>query len=204
MRALIIVDVQYDFCPGGALEVPGGDEVIELINRFAPSFDLVVATQDWHPRDHGSFALNHGRELYDTIELAGLPQTLWPVHCVQGERGAELHEALDRGPIERVFPKGTNPSIDSYSGFFDNAHRQATGLGNFLEEHEVGEVFISGLATDYCVLFTALDARRLGLETSVVIDACRGVELEPGDIDAAVKRMEDAGVRMVTSEDLSR
>lgn len=204
MRALIIVDVQFDFCPGGTLAVAGGDEVIEPINRLSPSFDLVIATQDWHPRDHGSFAVNHGREPYETIELAGLPQTLWPVHCVQGERGAELHEALDRTRIERIFQKGSDPGIDSYSGFFDNGRRQATGLGDFLEERGVDEVFVSGLATDYCVMFTALDARELGLDTSVVIDACRGVELEPGDVGKAVKRMENAGVRIVTSEDLVR
>ena len=163
MKALIIGDVQNDFCPGGALPVPGGDQVVEVINRMQPKFELVVAIQDWHPADHGSFAANHpGRSPGEQIELAGLPQILWPVHCVQGTPGAELHPGLDRSRIARVFRKGTDPSVDSYSGFFDNGRRSSTGLGEYLKDQGVTDVYICGLATDYCVKATAMDAANLG------------------------------------------
>jgi len=198
MRALIIVDVQNDFCPGGALAVPEGDRVIEIINRIAPRFDLVVATQDWHPAGHLSFAANHpGKAIGEQIELAGLPQTLWPVHCVQGTRGAELHPRLDRSHIERVFVKGTDPSIDSYSGFFDNGHRASTGLGDYLKSRGVTDVFVCGLATDYCVRATALDAVQLGFKTFLIEDACRGVELHAGDVWRAIEEMRVRGVHIV-------
>ena len=173
MKALIIVDVQNDFCPGGALPVPEGDRVVEVINRIQPGFDLVVATQDWHPADHGSFAANHpGRRPGEQIELAGLPQILWPVHCVQGTPGAELHPGLDRSRIARVFRKGTDPSVDSYSGFFDNGRRASTGLGEYLKDQGVTDVYVCGLATDYCVKATALDAVASGVQ-----DAPRGRRL---------------------------
>ena len=133
MKTLILVDIQHDFCPGGALPVPGGDEVVPVANRLAAGFDLVVATQDWHPPDHGSFAANHpGKQPVEVIELAGLPQVLWPVHCVQGTAGAAIHSALDVARIGRVFRKGTDPTVDSYSGFFDNGKRQSTGLADYL------------------------------------------------------------------------
>ena len=194
MKALIIVDVQNDFCPGGALPVPEGDQVVAAINRIQPRFDLVVATQDWHPADHGSFAANHpGRSPGDEITLAGLPQILWPVHCVQGTPGAELHPGLDRSRIAQVFYKGTDPSIDSYSGFFDNGRRSATGLAEYLKSQGAEEVYVSGLATDYCVKATALDAVGLGFKTYLVADACRGVELRPGDVQRAIDEMRTGG-----------
>jgi nicotinamidase/pyrazinamidase len=191
----VIVDVQNDFCPGGALPVPEGDRVVAVINRIQPGFDLVVATQDWHPADHGSFAANHpGRRPGERIELAGLPQILWPVHCVQNTPGAELHPGLDRAPIARVFPKGTDPSVDSYSGFFDNGHRRSTGLGEYLKGRGVREVYVCGLATDYCVKATALDAVALGFKTFLVEEACRGVELRAGDVRQAIRQMRKQGV----------
>ena len=205
MRALIFVDLQNDFVPGGALAVPRGDEVVPLANRLAERFDLVVATQDWLPANHGSFATEHqGREPGDTIELGGLEQILWPVHCVQETPGAAFVEALDMRSVKKVFRKGTEQDIDSYSGFFDNGHRRATGLGGYLEEQSVTEVYLLGLATDYCVKFTALDARSLGFETHLIEDACRGVDLTPGDVDRAVEEMRATGVRVLNSRELLR
>ncbi len=205
MKALIIVDVQNDFCPGGALPVPEGDSVVEVINRIQPAFDLVVATQDWHPADHGSFAANHpGSRPGEQIDLAGLPQILWPVHCVQGTPGAELHPRLDRSRIARVFPKGTDPSVDSYSGFFDNGRRSSTGLGEYLNQHGVTDVYVCGLATDYCVKATGLDAVGLGFKTYLIEDACRGVELQPGDVQRAIGEMRGQWVMMVQTIELTK
>lgn len=205
MNALLVVDVQNDFCPGGALPVPEGDRVVEVINRLQPNFALVVATQDWHPASHGSFAANHpGRQVGEPINLNGLPQILWPVHCVQGTPGAELHPALDRSRIARVFPKGTDPGVDSYSGFFDNGRRASTGLGEYLNARGVTEVYVCGLATDYCVQATALDAVDLGFRVYLVADACRGVELRPGDVRRAVEEMRDRGVMVIHSADFDR
>ena len=196
MNALIIVDVQNDFCPGGALVVPEGDEIVPRINRIQRRYGLVVATQDWHPANHGSFAANHpGRMPGETIELAGLPQILWPVHCVQGTPGAKFHPDLNLDRIAQVFRKGTDPQIDSYSGFFDNDHRASTGLAEYLRERGVSEVHICGLATDYCVKFTALDAVGLGLETYLLAEACRGVEIHPGDVQRAIEEMQRLGVK---------
>ncbi len=195
MKALIIVDVQNDFVDGGALAVPSGSEVVPIINALQSGFDLIVATQDWHPPDHASFAANHpGKKQYDRIDLHGLPQTLWPVHCVQGTPGADFAPGLERTRWDRVCQKGTDPEIDSYSGFFDNGHRRATGLGDYLRGRSVEEVTVVGLATDYCVKFTALDARGLGLRVRLITDACRGVEIQPGDIARALKEMHAAGV----------
>src|SRR3712207_3802084 len=190
MNALILVDLQNDFVPGGALPVPEGDAVVPIANRLTREgkFDLVVATQDWHPPDHGSFAANHpGRKPGEVIDLHGLKQILWPVHCVQGSAGAAFLPGLDMARVEEVFRKGTDPSIDSYSGFFDNGHRKATGLGQYLKSKGVTDVYVLGLATDYCVKFTTLDAVQLGFHTHLIEDACRGVELNPGDVDAAVE-----------------
>ncbi len=197
MKALILVDLQNDFCPGGALAVPEGDQVIPLANELQKQFDLVVATQDWHPRDHASFASNHpGRKIGDVIELDGLPQVLWPDHCVQNTPGAELVASLDKTNIARVFQKGTDRCIDSYSGFFDNGHRKATGLGNYLKSKGVTEVYVCGLATDYCVKFTALDAVQLRFKTHLYANASRGVDLKPGDVDRAIEDMKQAGVEV--------
>jgi nicotinamidase/pyrazinamidase len=200
MKALIIVDVQNDFCPGGALPVREGDRVVPVINHIQPRFDLVVATQDWHSADHGSFAANHpGRQPGDQIELAGLPQILWPVHCVQGTPGAELHPAVDHTRIARIFQKGTDPKVDSYSGFFDNGRRAVTGLDQFLKDQDVNEIYVCGLATDYCVKFTALDAVALGFKTHLIADATRGVELHPGDVQRAIDEMRERGVNVEQS-----
>ena len=204
MKALVLTDLQNDFCPGGALAVPEGDQTIPAANRLQQRFGLVVATQDWHPADHGSFAANHpGKKPGDVIELAGLEQILWPVHCVQGMTGAELHPDLMTDRIARVFRKGTDRNIDSYSGFFDNGHRKSTGLGDYLKTHGVTEVYICGLTTDYCVKFTALDAVELGLKTFVVQDASRGVNLGPGDVENAIAEMRSQGVAVVDSGDLA-
>jgi nicotinamidase/pyrazinamidase len=204
MKALILVDIQNDFLPGGALAVPRGDEVIPVANRVSPRFDLVVATQDWHPRDHGSFASNHpGKRAGDVIDLNGLRQVLWPDHCVQDTPGAEFGPGLDLSRVAKVFRKGTDPAIDSYSGFFDNGHRRSTGLGEYLRKVGIDEVFVLGLATDYCVNFTALDAvQRFGLKTTLIEDGSRGIDLRPGDIDAAIEGMRKAGVRVVRSSEL--
>jgi nicotinamidase/pyrazinamidase len=200
VKALVIIDVQNDLCPGGTLPVPDGDRVIPAINRIQPAFELVVATQDWHPSDHDSFAVNHpGHRPGDEIVLAGLPQILWPVHCVRDSPGAELHPHLDQSRIARIFRKGVDAAIDSYSGFFDNAHRRATGLDDYLKAHGVTAVYICGLATDYCVRFTAFDAVSLGYETHVIEDACRGVELRDGDIERAIRGMSRRGVLIEAS-----
>ncbi len=201
MRVLLIIDVQNDFCPGGALPVQDGDRVVPVINRIQPWFDLVVATQDWHPADHGSFAANHpGHKPGEQIQLAGLPQLLWPVHCVQNTRGAELHPQLDCSRIANVFRKGTDPGIDSYSSFFDNAHRRSTGLDAYLREQGAQELYLCGLATDYCVKFSALDALGLGWTTHVIADACHGVELRPGDVQQALAQIRSQGAAIVQAE----
>jgi len=201
--ALLLVDIQHDFMPGGALAVPQGDEVVPVANRLQPCFDLVVATQDWHPPGHGSFASQHpGRKPFDVIELNGLEQILWPDHCVQGTRGAELVPELDQSRIARVFRKGTDPGIDSYSGFFDNGHKQATGLGDYLRDRGVNTVYLVGLAEDVCVMYTALDARRLGFQVRVVREGTRPVNAQPGDAARAEQRMTEAGVAFVSAESI--
>jgi nicotinamidase/pyrazinamidase len=200
MNALILVDIQNDFVPGGALAVPKGDKIVPVVNALQPKFDLVIATQDWHPPDHGSFAANHrGKKPGDIIDLNGLSQILWPVHCVQNTPGAAFLPNLDTRRISRIFQKGTDASIDSYSGFFDNGHRKATGLGEFLIARNVTDVFVAGLATDYCVKFTALDAVQLGFKTHLIEAACRGVNLKPGDVAKAIEEMRVAGVRITDS-----
>jgi nicotinamidase/pyrazinamidase len=198
MDALLLVDIQNDFLPTGALPVPEGDRVIAVANRLMPRFKQVIATQDWHPADHGSFAANHaGKKPGDVITLDGLPQILWPVHCVQGTRGAEFAPGLEVGRITHVVRKGTDAGIDSYSGFFDNGHRKATGLHAYLQSQGVRELCVMGLATDYCVKFTALDARQLGYDVVLELKGCRGVNLKAGDVEAAVAEMVRAGVRVV-------
>ncbi len=203
MIALIVVDVQNDFCPGGALPVPEGDRVVPAINRIQPAFDLVVATQDWHPPNHGSFAASHpGRRPGEEIELAGLPQVLWPVHCVQDTPGAEFHPGLDRSRIARVFRKGVDANVDSYSGFFDNGRRRSTGLDAYLAARSVRTLYICGLATDYCVKATALDALSLGLAVRLIDDACRGVELRGGDVRRAIEQLQRDGALVVSSSQM--
>jgi nicotinamidase/pyrazinamidase len=183
--ALILVDIQNDFCPGGSLAVKDGDRVVPVVNELQKRFDLIVATKDWHPAGHSSFV------------------SLWPPHCVQETAGAQFVVDLDTSRIASVFLKGTDLEIDSYSGFFDNEHKRATGLGDYLKERGVTDVFIAGLATDYCVKFTALDAVMLGFKTSVVADACRGVEVNEGDTRRAIEEMRAAGVNITGSRELS-
>ena len=203
MRTLILVDIQNDFLPGGALAVPRGDEVVPVANRLQPRFDLVVATQDWHPERHGSFASTRpGRKPGDVAELAGLPQVLWPDHCVQGTAGAAFAPGLEMNRVEAIVRKGTDPAIDSYSGFFDNGHRKSTGLGDYLKGRGATDVYVLGLATDYCVKFTALDALRLGFHVFLVEDGSRGVELRAGDVTRAVEEMRKAGVEVVRSAEV--
>jgi len=203
MKALILVDIQNDFLPGGALAVPDGDAVIPVANQLQAVFPLVVATQDWHPANHGSFAASHpGKKVFEQIDLNGLPQTLWPVHCVQGTRGAELAALLKRDHIVKIFPKGTEPGIDSYSGLFDNGHLKSTGLGEWLKAQGVTEVFVCGLATDYCVKFTAMDAASMGFKTNLIEDASRGVNLRPDDVSDSIAEMKRAGVLIVQSADV--
>ena len=200
MNALIIVDLQNDFLPGGALPVPHGDEVIPLANELQQRFALVLATQDWHPADHGSFAPNHpGKKPGDRIILDGIEQILWPVHCVQDTHGAEFAPSFDTSRIARIFHKGIDPRIDSYSTFFDNAHRRSTGLGEYLNERSVKNVYLLGLALDYCVRYSALDARQLGFNTHIIVDGCRGIGLEPGDLDHALDEMKRTGTILLES-----
>jgi len=198
MKALIVVDIQKDFLPGGALGVAGGDEIVAVVNRLMEGFPLVVATQDWHPPDHGSFAVNNpGKSEYGMGELGGLPQVMWPVHCVEGSEGAEFADGLDVGKIAKIFPKGTSAVVDSYSGFFDNDGKHSTGLAEWLRGAGVTDVTVCGLALDYCVKFTALDAVKEGFSTSLHLSACRGVNLVPGDVEKAVAGMRAAGVGIV-------
>ncbi|PYJ68994.1 MAG: bifunctional nicotinamidase/pyrazinamidase [Verrucomicrobia bacterium] len=203
MKALIIVDLQNDFIPGGALPVRHSDEVIPLANELQRRFELVLATQDWHPPDHGSFAANHpGKKPGDRIMLDGIEQILWPVHCVQNTRGAEFASTFDTSRIARIFHKGIEPRIDSYSTFFDNAHRRETGLSDYLKERSIKDIYLMGLALDYCVKYSVLDSRQLGLNTHVILDGCRGIGLEPGDLDRALDEMKHAGAVLLQSSEL--
>ncbi|MDW6003888.1 bifunctional nicotinamidase/pyrazinamidase [Vibrio mangrovi] len=201
-KTLIIVDVQNDFSPSGALPVPDGDSVVAVINRLMPYFDHVIATQDWHPAGHGSFASVHHQSPGEIIELNGVEQILWPDHCVQSTWGAEFIPGLTTDKIEHIVYKGSHPDIDSYSGFFDNGKQQATGLNDYLNTIHPCELYIAGLATDYCVLFTALDAAALGFKTYVIQDACRAVNLNSGDEENALNQMAEAGCHLVCSADL--
>ncbi len=201
--ALILVDLQNDFCEGGNLAVAEGDAVVPLANQLQPYFDVVVATKDWHPKDHMSFASNHpGYKVGDIILVRDISQILWPDHCVQDSQGAEFHPELDTSHVHKVFFKGVDKTIDSYSAFFDNAHLRETGLANYLQAQNVKEIYIMGLATDYCVKYSCLDAAHLGFNVHVIQDACRGVELAPGDTDYAFREMQSVGVKLVTSEQI--
>jgi nicotinamidase/pyrazinamidase len=196
---LVIVDVQNDFCPGGALAVPGGDSVVPVINRIAPAFAQVVLTQDWHPPGHQSFTSSHpGRQPFETVEAAYGPQTLWPDHCVQDTPGAAFHADLETARAEMIIRKGYRAEIDSYSAFFENDHETATGLRGYLRERGLDRTFLCGLAADYCVAFSAIDAAKDGLEVVVIEDACRGIDLD-GSLATAREAMTQAGVRFIDS-----
>lgn len=201
-KALIIVDVQNDFCEGGALEVKNGNKVIPIINSLVKTdfFDQITATQDWHPRDHKSFASNHnGKNVYNVIKLKGISQVLWPDHCIQRTKGARFHEELILDKDVKVFKKGKDKYIDSYSGFYDNDHKSSTGLSEFLKRKRIDEVYITGLATDYCVKFTALDSANEGFKTFVVKDAVKGVNISKDDSKKAFAEMRDKGINIITS-----
>lgn len=196
-EALIVIDVQNDFCPGGALAVNGGDEIVPLVNQLIERYDNVVLTQDWHPAGHSSFASTHpGQQPFETIEMPYGPQTLWPDHCVQGSSGAEFHKDLvwTRGQI--VIRKGFRAAIDSYSAFRENDHTTPTGLAGYLRERGIGKLTMVGLATDYCVAFSAIDARAEGFDVTVRLDACRAIDLG-GSLELMLGRMREAGVTLI-------
>lgn len=200
--ALIVIDVQNDFCPGGALAVAGGDAVVAPINRLAPLFPVRVFTQDWHPAEHSSFAEHRpGREPFQTVEMPYGVQVLWPTHCVQGTTGAAFHPDLDIDRADLILRKGFRPHIDSYSAFFENDRDTPTGLAGYLRERGVGAVFLAGLATDFCVHYSALDAARLGFRVTLIEDACREIDLD-GSHAAALAAMAGAGVALARAAEL--
>lgn len=203
-RALLAIDVQNDFCPGGSLPVPEGDRVVPVLNRLAARFARVVATQDWHPPRHVSFASSHpGAEPFQAVDLpGGEKRALWPEHCVAGTRGAELHPGLDPAPVTLIVRKGTRREMDSYSAFFENDRRTPTGLSACLRELGIGEVYLAGLATDVCVFFSAMDALRLGFAVRLVEDACRGIDLPAGSLRERLRELEAAGVRILNSSEV--
>ena len=201
MKALILVDVQNDFTAGGALEVPGGDGIIEPINRIQDRFELVIATQDWHPPDHASFASNHkGKEPFDVIDLHGIEQTLWPDHCVQGSKGAQFHPGLETNRIEAIFRKGMAREIDSYSGFYDNGHQRTTGLTGYLREKGAENLYFGGLAADICVYFTIKDALEEGFTATLIEDTV--CPLDGEDYEGKKRELWEQGVDIIRSEEL--
>ena len=203
MKALLVIDIQNDFLPGGSLAVPEGDQIIPLVNELMPEYPLVIATQDWHPDDHGSFAKNHpNHQISDLIQLDGLQQILWPTHCVEGSSGAEFANNLDTQRFDHIIRKGNDPKIDSYSGFHDNGHRKATGLAKLLKEKGVSEIHLCGLATDYCVKFTALDALQEGFKVTLIEDATRGVNLNPNDVSDTLAHLKSKGIEILNSKEL--
>ena len=201
-RALIVVDLQNDFCPGGALAVPGGDEVVDVANELLAEIPLSVLTQDWHPGGHVSFASSYDRQAYELDDSVDPPRMLWPDHCVAGSPGADFHPALKTERAKLIIRKGFSLNLDSYSAFFENDGITPTGLAGWLSSLGAGSVVVTGLATDYCVKATALDARKLGLEVSIVAEGVRAVNARPGDGDAALKIMEEAGCKIITLREM--
>ncbi|TDH24609.1 bifunctional nicotinamidase/pyrazinamidase [Segetibacter sp. 3557_3] len=201
MKALVLIDIQNDFLPGGALAVPDGDAIIPVVNQIQECFDLVVATQDWHPQEHKSFASSHpGTKVFETIQLNGLSQVLWPDHCLQGSYGAALSDAVTWLKTEAIFRKGTDLEIDSYSGFYDNGHLKSTGLGNYLRGKGIKEVYVAGLAADYCVFYTAKDALAEGFSTILIHDATRAISNE--GFRKAKLELSKMGGKIIRSDDL--
>lgn len=202
MKALIIVDIQNDFCPGGALAVKDGDKVIPIINQLTDKFDVIVQTQDWHPADHTSFASMHeGKEPYETIEKFYGEQVLWPDHCVQGTKGAEFHNDLKANPSQLIIRKGFRKEIDSYSAFFENDQKTVTGLSGYLKDQKVDTLYICGLATDFCVKWSALDGIKEGFNVFVIEDASKGIDLN-NSVEKAWEEMENAGAVRIQSKDI--
>jgi nicotinamidase/pyrazinamidase len=202
-KALIIVDVQNDFCPGGKLAVPNGDKIIPTINKLSKKFEKVIATQDWHPEDHMSFAVNHpGKKEFEVFDYNGTKQVLWPVHCVSGTYGAEFHPDFNTENVGLILRKGSNPQIDSYSAFWENDKATLTGLEGYLKILGIKETYICGLALDYCVFYSAMDAKELGFETFVVIDGTKGIDSPIGNIDKSLNVMKEAEIKIVESKDL--
>lgn len=201
--ALLVIDVQNDFIPGGQLPVPEGDLIVPLINRLARQFSQVIIAQDWHPPGHASFASRHpGKQPFDSIQLPYGEQTLWPEHCVQGTAGAEFHPRLDLRHAQLIIRKGCNPEIDSYSAFLEADRRTTTGLSGYLKERGIDTVYMVGLALDFCVMFSALDARASGFNAYVVLDACRAIDMN-GSLQSAMGRMQSAGVELIQSTELA-
>lgn len=201
MRALLVVDIQNDFCPGGGLAVPEGDTIIPLINDLAGHFGHVILTQDWHPPGHSSFASSHpDKQPYDTVDMPYGEQILWPEHCVQGSKGADFHSDLDTDRAELIIRKGFRKEIDSYSAFFENDHETPTGLTGYLRERGIDTLYIAGLATDFCVHWSAVDGRKLGFEVHVVKDASRGIDTN-GSMEEAMKRIRGSGAHVVTADE---
>jgi nicotinamidase/pyrazinamidase len=201
MKALLLIDIQNDFLPGGALAVPKGDEIIQIVNALQPKFDLIVATQDWHPKDHKSFASQHkGKNIFEVIDLDGLQQVLWPDHCVQGTPGAEFSDKLEMNKVEAIFRKGTDSHIDSYSGFYDNGHRKTTGLAHYFRGMNVTEVYIAGLAADYCVYYSVKDSLHEGFKTFFIEDATRAINAEA--FENTKKNITDKGGKIINSNSL--
>ncbi len=203
-KALLLVDIQNDFSPTGALPVPHGDEIVPVINNLLDKFDFVIATLDWHPEDHGSFASQYpGKTPGEIVKLSGTDQILWPAHCVQNSKGAEFIPTLNKDVIDHVVHKGTHVEVDSYSGFYDNQKLHDTGLADYLKTNNITDVYVVGLATDYCVKFTALDAVESGFNTFVIRDATKGVDMNSGDVEAAFVVMQDAGCKVIESKELN-
>ncbi|MGB8703993.1 MAG: bifunctional nicotinamidase/pyrazinamidase [Gillisia sp.] len=201
MKTLIIIDVQNDFIPGGSLAVPGGDEIVPLINKLQNKFDLVIATQDWHPEKHSSFSINHqGKKEFETIDWKGQKQVLWPVHCVQNSEGANFHPDLETKKLEAIFRKGTDPEIDSFSGFYDNAHLKSTGLSGYLKEKGATELYFCGLAAEFCVYFSILDALKEGFDATLVEDATRALNAE--DFEKAKSSILKNGGQIISSTEI--
>lgn len=203
MKTLLLVDIQNDFLPGGALPISDGNHIIPYIKELVDApFDLIVATKDWHPNNHGSFADNHHKKPGQHIRLGGIDQILWPTHCVQGTWGSEFAPGWDTSRIDKIIYKGTDPNIDSYSTFFDNQHLKSTHLEDYLKEKGAKQIYVAGLATDYCVKYSILDALHLGFEPYVIIEACRGVNLNPQDSEIALQKMSQAGAKLISFSDL--
>lgn len=201
--ALLVIDVQNDFCPGGQLAVEEGHKVVPVINRIMGFFGLVAATQDWHSADHLSFAANHsGKNVFDTVEVCGIDQVLWPEHCIAGTRGAQFHPDLNSAAFDLILRKGRQKELDSYSAFLENDHRTATGLEFYLKGLEVGRLFLCGIATDVCVYYSALDGVALGFEVFLIEDGCRGIDTPPGTFKERIDKMITEGVKMIDSKEL--